>query len=130
MTNTRQHILVVDDEAPLLKMVSAYLGRLGYLVTTAISAEKGWTEVETEPGRFAAAVLDATLTGVRVEELALKMMDVNPRLRVIIASGYVVDMTALQEAAPGRVMFLHKPFTPEMLAGAVRRMVGTQEENV
>jgi DNA-binding NtrC family response regulator len=130
MTIPTGHILVVDDEPPLLKMVSAYLGRLGYRVTTAVSAELGWAELEAEPGKYAVVVLDATLSGVNVAELAAQMMDANPRLRVIVASGYVVDMTALQESAPGRVMFLHKPFSPEMLAAAVRRMVATQEEAV
>jgi hypothetical protein len=36
----------------------------------------------------------------------------------------------LQAEAPGRVIFLHKPFTPAMLARAVRRMLATQEEAV
>ena len=38
--------------------------------------------------------------------------------------------TALQAAAPGRVAFLHKPFTPEMLAAAIRRMLAAQEESL
>jgi FixJ family two-component response regulator len=76
------------------------------------------------------AVLDATMTGIGVEDLASRMMAANRRLCVIVASGYPVDMTALQAAAPGRVTFLHKPFTPEMLAGAVRRMLATQEKAV
>jgi DNA-binding NtrC family response regulator len=111
-------------------MMSTYLRRIGFTVTTAMSAEKGWAELEADPGRFAVAVLDATLSGTSVEVLAVKMMEASPRLRVIVASGYVVDVTALIESAPGRVMFLHKPFTPEMLAKAVRRMVAAQEEAV
>jgi two-component system cell cycle sensor histidine kinase/response regulator CckA len=130
MTNSTCHILVVDDEPPLLKMVSVYLGRLGYIVTTASSPQKGWDAYHAGPEKFAVAVLDATMAGMTLDELASKMMAANPRLRVIIASGYMVDLTVLHTAAPGRVMFLHKPFTPEMLADAVRRMVATQEEAV
>ena len=51
-------------------------------------------------------------------------------MSVIAASGYPVVMNALEAAAPGRVMFLHKPFTSEMLVDAVRRMLGPEEENV
>jgi FixJ family two-component response regulator len=58
------------------------------------------------------------------------MLAADPRLCVIAASGYPVDITMLQTAAPGRVMFLHKPFSPEMLGRAVRRMIGTQEKDV
>jgi hypothetical protein len=38
-------------------------------------------------------------------------------------------MSVLQQAAPERVEFLHKPFSPDMLIAALRRMLGPQEEN-
>ncbi len=123
-----EQILVVDDEPPLLKMVSTYLRRLGYSVTASGSTENAWAEVAAAPEQFAVAVLDATMSGIAVEDLAMQMMAASPRLRVIVASGYPVDMTVLKAAAPLRVVFLHKPFSPKMLAGAVRRMLAPQEE--
>ena len=123
-------ILIVDDEPLLLKMLSGYLGRLGYGVVAASSTEKAWAAVQATPGNFAVAVLDATLKGLAMEELASRMLAEDPRLCVIAASGYPVDISGLQATAPGRVMFLHKPFTPEMLGNAVRRMIGTQEAGV
>jgi two-component system, cell cycle sensor histidine kinase and response regulator CckA len=130
MTNAASRILLVDDEPSLLKMMSVYLGRLGYAVVAAGSTEKAWAEMEAAPHGFALAVLDATMGGVRMEELAARMLAADPRLCVIAASGYPVDIAALQAAAPGRVMFLHKPFSPEMLGRAVRRMIATQEEDI
>jgi two-component system, cell cycle sensor histidine kinase and response regulator CckA len=120
-------ILIVDDEPSLLKMMSVYLRRLGYGVVTAVSAEEGLAAVKAQPGAFAVAVLDATMAGPTLEELANQMLEATPRLCVIAASGYPVDTKPLETAAPGRVTFLHKPFAPEMLASAVRRMIGTQE---
>jgi len=68
------------------------------------------------------------MAGLSMEELALKMLQVNPSLRVLATSGYPVDMSRLETAAPGRVAFLHKPFTPEMLAESVRGMLAAQEQ--
>jgi CheY-like chemotaxis protein len=65
-----------------------------------------------------------------MDDLALRMLRTDPALRVLAASGYPVDMTALAEAAPGRVDFLQKPFTPEMLATALRGLLGAQEEKL
>ena len=130
MTNAANQILIVDDEPSVLKMVSVYLRRLGYAVVTAGSTEKAWAEVEAAPHAFALAVLDATMSGVRMEDLAARMLAADARVCVIAASGYPVDIAKLQAAAPGRVMFLQKPFTPEMLGNAVRRMLATQEEDV
>jgi DNA-binding NtrC family response regulator len=130
MENTASRILLVDDEPALLKMVSAYLGRLGYAVITANTTDKAWAEVEASPASIAVAVLDATMQGLSMTELATRMLNANAALRVLTASGYPVDITALEAAAPGRVAFLHKPFTPEMLAAAIRRMLAAQEENL
>jgi DNA-binding NtrC family response regulator len=130
MDNSASRILLVDDEPALLKVVGAYLGRLGYAVTTANTTDKAWAAMEAEPESFAVAVLDATMSGLSMAELATKLMNANASLRVLATSGYPVDITALEAASPGRVAFLHKPFTPEMLAAAIRRMLAAQEENV
>ena len=130
MTNAAGQILIVDDEPSLLKMMSIYLRRLGYSVVVAPSAEEALAEVEAAPHSFAVAVLDGSMSGIGLEHLAARMLAAVPRLCLIAASGYPVDMAPLQAAAPGRVMFLHKPFSPEMLGNAVRRMIATQEEDV
>ena len=91
MSRTAGRVLIVDDEPPLLKMMSAYLRRLGYTVVTAGGTER----LGGNRGRaatFAVAVLDATMSGIPVEDLAARMLAANPRLCVIVASGYPVDM--------------------------------------
>jgi DNA-binding NtrC family response regulator len=130
MTNSLGRILIVDDEPALLKMLSAYLSRMGYTVTTSNSTDAAWKEVEAAPAEFDMAVLDGTMPGMTMEELAGQLLRANPALTVIAASGYPVDMAALEAAAPGRVTFLLKPFSPEVLAATVRRMIGTQEEKL
>src|SRR5215469_12519606 len=127
-------VLLVDDEPSLLKMVSAYLGRLGYAVTTANTTEKAWAEMESSlagtSSAYAVAVLDATMPGLPMRELAERMLKACGSLRILTSSGYPIDIGPLEKAAPGRVAFLHKPFTGEMLATAVRRILAPQEENV
>ncbi|MGD0497689.1 MAG: response regulator [Bryobacteraceae bacterium] len=123
-------VLVVDDEPALRKMVSAYLGRLGYRVETCGSSETARARIENEPGGFALAVLDGTLPGLAMNDLVLGMLRTSPDLRVIVASGYPVDMTGMEAAAGDRVAFLPKPFAPEMLASLARRMLGAQEEDL
>ena len=121
-------ILIVDDEPQLLKVISLYLRRLGYPVTTLDRAEKAAALTDTDLQRYAIVVLDATLDGIGMEQLALQMLKGNAGLRVLAASGYPVDVSALEAAAPGRVAFLLKPFTAEMLADCVRRIVASDKE--
>ena len=122
------HILIVDDEPQLLKVMSLYLRRLGYSVSMLDRAEQAAALTDTELQRYAIVVLDATLDGIGMEQLALQMLKGNAGLRVLAASGYPVDVSALEAAAPGRVAFLLKPFTAEMLADCMRRIVASDKE--
>ena len=122
-------ILVLDDEPLLLRILTIYLSRLGYAVETADGVENGLEILSQSPKGFGLVVLDGTMTGGRVDDLVLRILAVSPAMRVIVTSGYPVEMTGLLAAAPGRVMFLQKPFTSQTLAEAVRRMIG-QKENV
>lgn len=119
-------ILLVDDEPALLKMMSVYLGRRGYSVSTSSTTGQASAMIEGEPLSYAVAVLDATMDGMSMEELALKLLQANPSLRVLGTSGYPVDMSRLEAAAPGRVAFLHKPFSPAMLVESIRGMLAAQ----
>ena len=125
---SRSRVLLVDDEAPLLKMMSIYLQRLGYSVTTCATTDRACAEIAANPDGFDIAVLDASMEGLSMEELARQMLAANPAMRVLGASGYPVDMSALEAAAPGRVAFLLKPFTPQMLAASLRRMLAAEKE--
>jgi FixJ family two-component response regulator len=70
------------------------------------------------------------MLGLSMQDLALKMLKVNPSLCVVAASGYAVDTAAIEAAAPGRVAVLQKPFAPKMLAAALGRMLAAQEEKL
>jgi|SRR5208283_2779884 len=128
MSQAARELLLVDDEGTLLKLMSVYLRRLGYAVTTANTVAKAWEHVKRTPDQFAAMVLDAGMAEDGVDNLVLQLLAAHPRLRVVVNSGYPVDMSVLERTAPGRVEFLHKPFSPDMLVAAVRRMLGPQEE--
>jgi DNA-binding NtrC family response regulator len=130
MDRPARRILIVDDEPPLLRMMSVYLGRLGYAVTVAEASDKAWALVEADPSAFDAAVLDGSMDGMSMEELASRMLKANPSLCILTASGYPVDMTALEAQAPKRVAFLLKPFTPNSLAAAVGGLLAGQEKEL
>ena len=128
MNHAPKRVLLVDDEPPLLRMMGLYLRRFGYEVVTASTKAAASEALGQEGHGFDVVVVDATMEGVAIDELALQLLAVNPTLSFIAASGYPVDMSSMEAAAPGRVMFLHKPFAPEMLAESVRRMIGGQEK--
>ena len=125
-----QEILIVDDEAPLLRLMSMFLARTGYGAVTANTIEKAWEHLKAHPGQTTVVVLDAGMAATGVDDPVLEMLAFDAKLRVMVSSGYPVDMRALRQAAPDRVEFLHKPFSPDMLLEALRRMLGPEEKEV
>ncbi len=124
---TAPKILIVDDEPPLLKMMGVYLKRVGYDATLFESSDRAWAAVDGAAGEYAGAVLDATLRGMTTQDLALKLLAANPSMCVVVASGYPVDMSAVEAAGPGRVSFVQKPFTADTLVRTLRRMLDPEE---
>lgn len=57
------------------------------------------------------------------EELAWRILAARPRMQVILSISYAVDLANIEHAFPGRVSFLHKPFSGEMPAQAVQRIL-------
>ena len=130
MARTSGRLLLVDDEPALLTMMKVYLTRRGYSVEAVASTAEAWARVQADPSGYAVAILDGSMSGMSSTELAVRIMDANPALRVIATSGYPAELPGVDEAAPERSVFLPKPFTPEMLASLVEKMLSAQEEGV
>jgi DNA-binding NtrC family response regulator len=116
-------ILVVDDEQQLLKILTRYLARLGYGVVASSSTEDAWEHIQAAPEGYALALIDATMPGMSAEELTSRILEANPRIKVIAASGYPITIEEFVTRDPKRVSFLHKPFSPDTLAEMVRHLL-------
>jgi DNA-binding NtrC family response regulator len=116
-------ILVVDDEPQLVLLVTRYLEHLGYEVVYENTTESAWKRVENGGG-FALAIIDFSMPGLSAEELGRRILRKVAGAQVMVMSGYAADLRAFAEDFPGRVTFLQKPFSGEMLAEAVGRVLG------
>ncbi|MGO4879924.1 MAG: response regulator [Bryobacteraceae bacterium] len=119
MDSAGLRILIVDDDAALLKVMERYLARLGYRVDACRSAADAWERVEADPSAYVRALVDLNMPGVRGEELVRRILDANVSIRLVVVSGYPASGGGVFES--GRVIFLPKPFAPSELASALER---------
>ena len=75
------------------------------------------------PERYALVLIDLSLAGLSGAQLSKMMLSADPAVRLILMSGYPFDTTELSAAGPDRMAFLHKPFTPALLAETVDRLM-------
>lgn len=122
----RAHILLVDDEPALIKVLHTYLSRIGYTVDAALNATEAFALFDSGPQRYDLLVADLTLPGVQGDEMALQMVERSPKLRVLLCSGYPFTVDSLPAAVQSRFGSLQKPFLPNMLAKMVEDLLQHQ----
>lgn len=119
-----QRILLVDDEAALLDVATAWLEDLGYRVARATSADEALAHLAAEP-------VDALLTDIMMPggmdgvALARRVAAERPGLPILLSSGYAGDM--MNAHWP----LLQKPYSRAELAIEVARalVAGQPTEN-
>ncbi len=112
-------VLVVEDEESVRRLVRSILERHGYRVIEAADGGEGLQRFEENEAEVALLLTDVVMPRMDGPALAGLALARQPGLRVIYLSGYSED-AVLAESAPGRAVFLEKPFTSARLMRAVR----------
>lgn len=115
-------ILIVDDDDALLKLMRAYLSRLGYPVDACRNSAEACALVQADPSAYGVALVDLNMPGMRGDELGRRILDASPSIRLVLVSGYPADLCLAEILDGQRVSFLHKPFNPKELAGVVGKI--------
>ncbi|MFN3986090.1 MAG: sigma 54-interacting transcriptional regulator [Rhodocyclaceae bacterium] len=107
------HLLVVDDDPDLLKLLSMRLAASGYRVTTAASAEAALARLAVD--RFALVVSDVRLPDKDGLTLFEEIRSANPALPVILLTAHGTIPDAVEATARGVFGYLTKPFDSKVL---------------
>ena len=83
----REHILVVDDEVPILNMMQQHLRKMGYRVTTRADSLEAMNTFRADPDRFDLVITDHTMPNLLGAELAEGLGVIRPELPVILMTG-------------------------------------------
>ena len=116
-------ILLVDDEAPLLRLMQTYLNKLGYVVEACPDGKSALAAFEREPDQFSLVVADLTLPDMSGQDMAVQMAAAQPKLRVLLCSGYAAEMDKVPENMRDRFAELQKPFLPKMLVSTIEKLL-------
>ena len=113
-------ILLVEDNDSVRELSARALRRRGYTVHEARGADEAvaWTvNASIKPNLL---VTDVMMPGPSGPDLAARLRQHVPQLRVLYMSGYTDDPAAMHRQLRGGIPFLQKPFTPAALAEQVR----------
>jgi two-component system, cell cycle sensor histidine kinase and response regulator CckA len=123
-------ILVVEDEPTIRELAVHVLRELGYMVLQAADGEEALRVSRQHHGKIELLVSDVIMPQMGASELVALLAPLRPKMKVLYVSGYT-DLAVTTNLAvtndhgligPGRA-FLQKPFTPSLLAHAVRQVL-------
>ena len=117
------HILVVDDEADLLELVSYNLKKEGFIVDTAADGEKALAQIKK--GSYALLILDLMLPGIQGMELCriVRNDPKNARLPIIMLTAKGEEVDRVLGLEMGADDYMSKPFSPRELVARVKAVL-------
>jgi PAS domain S-box-containing protein len=118
-----EHILVVDDEPAVLEVARDILAHLGYTIYVASNGHEGVEFYRTRRASIDLVLLDVNMPVMSGIEAFEQLRSLDPRVRVIIVTGYgkgVIEAPRFSSEVNG---FVQKPFLLETLATKVRKVL-------
>jgi two-component system, cell cycle sensor histidine kinase and response regulator CckA len=118
-----QTILIVEDEAIIRGNIRECLQQLGYQVVEAESGEAALEICDQVHGKIDLVLADLVMPGMGGHELASRLSQRYPAMRMLFMSGYTEDSAARRDILLRGDAFLQKPFSVTDLSNAVHQVL-------
>ncbi len=116
-------ILVVDDEDMVLEIGTEMIGKMGYKTKSAQNCDEAITQYRDNPDNIDLVVLDLIMPGTSGSETFDMLRQINPRAKVLLASGYSIDSQAMELIDRGCNGFIQKPYSLEDLSRKIDKIL-------
>ncbi|MBI5639880.1 MAG: response regulator [Nitrospirae bacterium] len=117
---TKGKILVLDDDPVVTLSCKRILGAEGYNIITTGTGEDAIKKVGQE--EFDLLITDIRLPDVNGITVLRESKIVQPKLDVVIITGYPTFEDARESVKLGAFEFIEKPFTPEFMLNVARKV--------
>ncbi len=113
-------VLLVEDEDGVRRLLQYVLNKRGYKVLEAASGEDALEVFEKHSAEIDLVLTDIVMPKMNGRELADRLREIRPELKVVYMSGYTDDVLVRTGALGPGMSFLQKPLRPDVLAAKVR----------
>ncbi len=118
-------ILIIDDEENIRRTTAIVLEGMGHEAAGAENRATALKQLEGE--HYDLALLDLKLDGENGLELLREMLQLDPRLDVVVFTAYASIETAVEAMRRGAADYIPKPFTPEQIRRVLGRLLETRK---
>lgn len=119
----RETILLIDDEQVIVDVAGEMLKILGYQVLVAQSGREAIDIYARRKDEIDLVIQDMMLPGMDGTDIFQALKKINPEVKVILSSGYVMDEQIAAIMEQGCRALMPKPFRLEDLSVKVRNVL-------
>ncbi len=122
----KEMILLVEDDEAVRKFTRDVLEREGYTVIEAAGGEEALSGVSSRNIDVTLLVTDVVMPHMSGKDLARKLEEISPRLKVLFISGYTANAIVHHDILESGLDFMQKPFSSREFLAKVRDILDRQ----
>jgi PAS domain S-box-containing protein len=122
-------VLLVEDAEDLREVAERILSRNGYVVITAADGPAAIKAAAENRGRIDLLLTDVVMPHMQGPELAAKIAESHPDIRVIYMSGYAQPILGAKGTLAPGIDLIDKPFTEAVLLARVRHALARPDSS-
>ena len=115
--------LIIDDETDITKSVGTIMSVFGFSVLTAKNGSEGIDLFKENHNTINIVILDMSMPGLSGFEVFYKLKEINPKVKILLHSGFKDVEKVEKLLADGASGFLNKPYTMDELFSKLKKIL-------
>lgn len=130
LSRGQESILLVEDEANILKITTVLLEKLGYKVFPAKTPGEAINLSRQHADEIDMLMTDVVMPEMNGRDLSKKLLGICPQMKCLYMSGYTANVIAHHGVLDENIHFISKPFSLPALASKVRDVLDKQSNGM
>jgi CheY-like chemotaxis protein len=127
LSGSDEHVLVVDNEPQVARLLTVMLKRMGYRVTVEGGGHEAFETFKARPDIFDIVITDQTMPDLTGIELSKKISQIRPDLPILLCTGFSETVCEEKAQQYGVRKFLLKPLEKQTLSQTLRELLSEKE---
>jgi PAS domain S-box-containing protein len=116
-------VLIVEDEVFLVDIIRSILDSNGYQIYIAQDGEEALETYQHHKDEIDIVLTDIGLPKISGIDVLKKLKQINPEIKVLLASGFILPETKVEIQQLGAIGFIQKPYLPQELLAEIRKAI-------
>jgi len=126
LPTAEETVLLIDDDETVAEVGKQMLKCFGYKVVSANSGNSALEFYKENQNRIDMIILDMVLPDMDGGDAYDRLKEINPGIKVLLASGYDIDHQAKDILERGCDDFIQKPFSISQISEKVRGILASK----